>query len=97
MKGRYFLATRNQAWVCVHPHSPEPSRGDTVIGATVNQTGALTMGAARVGRDTVLGQIVREVQQAQASRAPTPWFAIVMASHTNARRLVGWARWVAGG
>lgn len=57
-------ATRNQAWVCVHPHSPEPSRGDTVIGATVNQTGALTMGAARVGRDTVLGQIVREVQQA---------------------------------
>ena len=44
--------------------------GDTVIGATVNQTGAFSMRAARVGRDTVLAQIVRMVQQAQASRAP---------------------------
>jgi P-type Cu+ transporter len=44
--------------------------GDTVIGATVNQTGAFRMRAAKVGRDTVLAQIVRMVQQAQASRAP---------------------------
>jgi Cu+-exporting ATPase len=44
--------------------------GDLVVGATVNQTGAFTMRATRVGRDTVLSQIVRMVQQAQASRAP---------------------------
>jgi Cu+-exporting ATPase len=44
--------------------------GDTVIGATVNQTGAFTLRATMVGRDTVLAQIVRLVQQAQASRAP---------------------------
>ena len=44
--------------------------GDEVIGATVNQTGAFRMTASRVGRDTVLSQIVRMVQQAQASRAP---------------------------
>jgi len=44
--------------------------GDTVIGATVNQTGAFTLRATKVGRDTVLAQIVRLVQQAQASRAP---------------------------
>jgi len=44
--------------------------GDTVIGSTVNQTGAFTMRATKVGRDTVLAQIVRLVQQAQASRAP---------------------------
>ena len=44
--------------------------GDEVIGATVNQTGAFRMTAGRVGRDTVLSQIVRMVQQAQASRAP---------------------------
>ena len=44
--------------------------GDEVIGATVNQTGTFRMRAARVGRDTVLAQIVRLVQRAQASKAP---------------------------
>ncbi|MEO7980630.1 MAG: heavy metal translocating P-type ATPase [Sporichthyaceae bacterium] len=44
--------------------------GDTVIGATVNETGTFRMRAARVGRDTVLAQIVRMVQRAQASKAP---------------------------
>jgi Cu+-exporting ATPase len=44
--------------------------GDLVVGATVNQTGAFTMRVTKVGRDTVLSQIVRVVQQAQASRAP---------------------------
>ena len=50
------------------PVSKNP--GDAVIGATVNQSGAFRMRAAKVGRDTVLAQIVRLVQQAQASRAP---------------------------
>jgi len=45
-------------------------RGDTVIGATVNTTGSLRVRAAKVGADTMLAQIIRMVQQAQASRAP---------------------------
>ena len=44
--------------------------GDPVIGATVNQTGTFRMRAGRVGRDTVLAQVVRLVQRAQASKAP---------------------------
>jgi Cu+-exporting ATPase len=44
--------------------------GDPVIGATVNGTGSLRVRAAKIGADTVLAQIVRLVQQAQASRAP---------------------------
>jgi P-type Cu+ transporter len=44
--------------------------GDTVIGATVNGTGSLRVRAARVGADSMLAQIVRLVQQAQASKAP---------------------------
>ena len=44
--------------------------GDPVIGATINQTGTFRMRAGRVGRDTVLAQIVRMVQRAQASKAP---------------------------
>ncbi|MFE0517271.1 heavy metal translocating P-type ATPase, partial [Streptomyces sp. NPDC058964] len=44
--------------------------GDTVIGATVNGTGSLRVRAAKVGADTMLAQIIRLVQQAQASKAP---------------------------
>jgi Cu+-exporting ATPase len=44
--------------------------GDTVIGGTLNTTGAFRFRATRVGADTVLQQIVRLVQQAQGSKAP---------------------------
>ena len=44
--------------------------GHTVIGGTVNQAGAFVMRAEKVGRDTVLAQIVQLVAQAQRSRAP---------------------------
>jgi Cu+-exporting ATPase len=44
--------------------------GDTVIGATINGTGSLRARATKVGADTMLAQIIRLVQQAQASRAP---------------------------
>ena len=44
--------------------------GDDVTGGTVNRTGAFVCRATRVGRDTVLSQIIRMVQQAQGSRAP---------------------------
>ena len=44
--------------------------GDVVIGATLNKTGAFRLRATKVGRDTVLQQIVRLVQEAQGSKAP---------------------------
>lgn len=46
------------------------SAGDTVIAGTLNQTGALVIEARRVGRDTMLSQIVALVADAQRSRAP---------------------------
>jgi Cu+-exporting ATPase len=46
------------------------SIGDKVIGGTLNQSGALVMRAEKVGRDTMLAQIVQMVAQAQRSRAP---------------------------
>jgi Cu+-exporting ATPase len=48
----------------------EKARGDTVIGATINKTGAFRFRATKVGRDTVLAQIVRLVEEAQGSKAP---------------------------
>ncbi len=44
--------------------------GDRITGATVNGTGSLLIKAERVGRDTMLAQIVRMVAEAQRSRAP---------------------------
>ena len=44
--------------------------GERVIGGTVNQSGSFVMRADRVGRDTVLAQIVQMVAEAQRSRAP---------------------------
>jgi len=44
--------------------------GDTVFGATINKTGAFKFKATKVGKDTVLQQIVRIVQEAQGTKAP---------------------------
>jgi Cu+-exporting ATPase len=44
--------------------------GDEVVGGTVNQTGAFRYRATRVGADTVLAQIIRLVEDAQAGKPP---------------------------
>lgn len=46
------------------------TKGDKVIGGTLNQTGALVIAAEKVGRDTMLARIVQMVAEAQRSRAP---------------------------
>jgi Cu+-exporting ATPase len=44
--------------------------GDKVTGATINRSGAFRMEALKTGRDTVLAQIMRLVEEAQGSKAP---------------------------
>jgi Cu+-exporting ATPase len=44
--------------------------GSEVVGGTVNQSGSFTFRTTKVGKDTVLAQIVRLVQEAQGSKAP---------------------------
>ena len=60
----------DESMVTGEPMPVTKEAGDTVIGATVNQTGAFRFRATKVGRDTMLAQIIRLVEQAQASKAP---------------------------
>ncbi|MCE7893221.1 MAG: cadmium-translocating P-type ATPase [Sorangiineae bacterium PRO1] len=46
------------------------SAGDRVTGATLNTTGSFVLRAERVGADTLLARIVRQVMEAQRTRAP---------------------------
>jgi Cu+-exporting ATPase len=48
----------------------DKSPGDSVTGATINQTGRLVVEATRIGEKTVLAQIVRMVEEAQGDKAP---------------------------
>ncbi|PAQ13431.1 copper-translocating P-type ATPase [Bacillaceae bacterium SAOS 7] len=48
----------------------EKTIGDTVIGATINKNGSLTVQAVKVGEETALSGIIRAVEQAQGSKAP---------------------------
>ena len=60
----------DEAMISGEPVPVEKEPGSKVTGATVNGTGSLLMRAERVGRDTMLSQIVRMVADAQRSRAP---------------------------
>lgn len=48
----------------------EKRKGDSVIGATINQHGRLVIRATRVGKETALAQIIQVVEKAQGSKAP---------------------------
>jgi Cu+-exporting ATPase len=60
----------DESMITGEPVPVEKTVGDKVTGATVNGTGALLIRATRVGKDTMLSQIVHMVAEAQRSRAP---------------------------
>jgi Cu+-exporting ATPase len=63
-------STVDESMLTGEPVPVSKQEGDEVIGGTVNQTGSFQMRAQRVGRDTVLSQIVDLVAQAQRTRPP---------------------------
>jgi Cu+-exporting ATPase len=80
------------------PMPVEKSVGDYVVGATINQTGALVIEAEHVGADSLLSQIVALVSQAQRSRAPLQkladrvavWFVPAVIGISIATFIVWW-------
>lgn len=90
----------DESMVTGEPVPVEKSAGERVVGGTMNGTGGLVMRAERVGKDTLLAQIVKMVSEAQRSRAPiqrladkvSTWFvpAVLVAAGVAA---VVWGVW----
>ncbi|HEX9664454.1 MAG TPA: heavy metal translocating P-type ATPase, partial [Patescibacteria group bacterium] len=53
----------------------EKKQGDFVVGATINKTGSFKFKTTKIGRETVLAQIIKVVEEAQSSKAPIQKFA----------------------
>ncbi len=87
IEGASFI---DESMITGEPIAVEKTVGSEVVGGTVNQRGALTLRATRIGGDTVLSQIIRMVEQAQGAKLPvqalvdrvTLWFvpAVMLAA-----------------
>jgi len=90
----------DESMVTGEPVPVEKTASESVVGGTMNGTGALVMRAERVGKDTLLAQIVKMVGEAQRSRAPIQRLADKVASYfvpavllAAAIAAVAWAVW----
>src|SRR3989344_4149834 len=59
----------------------EKKKGDKIIGATINKNGFLKFKAAKIGKDSVLAQIIKLVEEAQSSKAPIQRLADKVSSY----------------
>lgn len=67
LTGRSFV---EQAAITGEAMPVEKAPGDAVYAGTINQSGALEIGAQKLGRDTTFGRIIEAVERAEKSRAP---------------------------
>jgi Cu+-exporting ATPase len=97
VKGRTAI---DESMVTGEPMPVVKEPGNRVTGGTVNGTGSIVIQAERVGRDTLLAQIVQMVAEAQRSRAPVQrladriaaWFVPFVVAVAIAA-FAGWSLW----
>jgi P-type Cu+ transporter len=92
--------TVDESMISGEPVPVEKEAGARLTAGTVNGTGSVVMRAERVGRDTLLAQIVGMVAEAQRTRAPIQRLADRVAEFfvpavvvTAMLAFVGWAAW----
>ncbi|NGX14891.1 heavy metal translocating P-type ATPase [Wenzhouxiangella sp. XN24] len=78
LEGRSYV---DESMVTGEPLAVPKEAGDTVIGGSINNQGSFIMRADKVGRDTMLAQIVQMVANAQRSRAPIQGLADKVAGY----------------
>ncbi|MCK9492117.1 MAG: copper-translocating P-type ATPase [Sulfurimonas sp.] len=71
----------DESMITGEPILVSKTKGDQLIGATLNENGTLIMQAQKVGSDTMLAQIVEMVSKAQRSRAPIQQLADKVSSY----------------
>jgi Cu+-exporting ATPase len=71
----------DESMVTGEPIPVEKKAGEKATGGTINQTGSFLMKAERVGRDTLLAQIVQMVAEAQRTKAPIQRLADAISSY----------------
>jgi Cu+-exporting ATPase len=93
-------AAIDESTVTGEPIPVEKGQGDRAIGATIVHSGSIVMRADRIGRDTLLAQIVRMVGEAQRTRAPIQRLADVIAAYfvpavvvTAVLTFIAWSAW----
>lgn len=70
----------NEAMLTGEPMPVAKQLGAMVIGGSINQAGSFVFKATKIGKDTVLAQIIALVQQAQSTKPPIAHIADVVAS-----------------
>lgn len=84
-EGKSFV---DESMISGEPEPVKKSQGDSVIGGTLNSSGAFVFQATKVGADTVLSEIIRMVEEAQGAKLPiqavvdkiTMWFVPLVLS-----------------
>ena len=93
-------STLDESMITGESMPAEKAVNDTIIGATINQTGSFLMRTEKVGGDTLLSQIVHLVADAQRSRAPIQKLADTVAGYfvptvilAAVITFIVWAKW----
>ncbi len=95
IEGKAYI---DESMVTGEPLAVDKSTGDRVIGATLNQSGSLTIKVTHIGQETLLSQIIAMVESAQGSKLPiqalvdkvTGWFVPVVIAIALLTLVVWW-------